>query len=155
MPTNTVAAAKMREGSGKHWTAEELQAREAAEAEMRRTVRPSLRAPEWMSDDAREVWESVKRKLKGIEMLDNLDAELLAVYCDAVVHYRNASRALNLVDENGLSTATVDQVKAAQAWARIVAAYADRLGLSPGARARLAKKRAEKTVDEFGETFGG
>jgi len=154
MPTNTVTAGKMREG-GKHWTAEELQAREAAEGEMRRTARPSLRAPEWMSDDAREVWEGVKRKLRGIEMLDNLDAELLAVYCDAVVHYRNASRALNLVDDNGLSTATVDQVKAAQAWARIVATYADRLGLSPGARARLAKKRAEKTVDEFGETFGG
>lgn len=140
--------------SGKHWTKEELEAREAAVNGMKRR-RVSMKPPSWLSEDALQVWKDITRKLKGIELLDNLDSELLAIYCDAIVNYRKCSREMVIVGDDGAPVAQEDVMKATQAWARIVTTYADKLGLTPGGRARLAKKKAEKTVDPFENTFGG
>jgi phage terminase small subunit len=68
---------------------------------------------------------------------------MLGIYCDAVAKYRQVSKRIDGVDgEDGKPTD--ETIKEAQAWARLVATYADKLGLSPSARARLAKKRAER-----------
>jgi P27 family predicted phage terminase small subunit len=139
MPTPLKNSDNMR----KHLTTAERKARETAEDELQRDARVILRAPDWLSEDARKVWDATRRKLKGIQLLDNLDTELLAVYCDAVANYRAASKFLKAVDEEGNPRATLDDVKSCQAWARIVFSSSDKLGLSPTARARLAKKKAE------------
>lgn len=76
--------------------------------------------------------------------MDTIDAELLGIYADAVSHYRAASELINKVDEKGLPVATDETVKACQAWARIVSTYAEKLGLSPTSRARIAKRKAEE-----------
>ena len=152
MPTPIESADKMTIGAGaggKHWTRAEVESRQAA-AEGFKRLRVGLRVPDWLGEDARRVWTSIRRKLQGIELLNNLDTEMLAIYCDAVVHYRNASKMLH----DPKHVTTEEEVKSAQAWARIVSAYAEKLGLSPSARARLAKKKAEKVLDQFGDTFG-
>jgi P27 family predicted phage terminase small subunit len=157
MSRNVISADNMQPGdksSGRHWTKAEISARETAADDQQRDTRTYLRAPDWLGDEARKVWDGVKGKLRGIELLDNLDTELLAVYCDAVVQYRLASARLGYTDEAGVLTRTDEDVKAAQSWARIVAMYADKLGLTPGGRARLAKKKADKVVDVFAEQFG-
>lgn len=155
MPTPAKSAKVIAEGGGKHWTAEELAVRAQAAEEMERETRVMLRAPDWLSDEAREVWNSVRRKLRGIELLDNLDTELLAIYCDAVVHYRKASMLLRKVDEQMHPAWSDEDVKAAQAWARIISGYAEKLGLSPAGRARLARKKSAKKTDDFADEFGG
>lgn len=151
MPTQHVAADKMgvgSKGSGKHWTQAEVAARQAAAEGMKRKTRIVMKEPDWLSDEARKVWKKVRRDVASLELLDNLDAEMLAIYCDAVVKHREASRALTVAS-------TDEAIKAVQAWARLVASYADKLGFTPAARARLAKKKADETQDSFGDEFDG
>ena len=88
--------------------------------------------------------------MRGLELLDNADVEMLGIYCDAVAKYREASERLTRVDKDGLIVGTDDDIKACQSWARLVASYAEKLGLTPTARARLAKRKAEKgPLDEM------
>lgn len=156
MPTPHVSPDQMAIGKkspGKHWTEAEVAARQKAAEGLKRKTRITLRAPDWLSEDARKVWDRVKRQLRGIELLDNLDVEMLAIYCDAVARYRQFSRGMVVEREDGSIVGSDEVIKTAQAWARIVAAYADKLGLSPAARARLAKRKADEEVDPFDKEF--
>lgn len=132
MPTPHKKTANMR----KHLTKAERQARESVEKQIERKTRVSIRAPKWLEADARKVFEATKRRMKGLQLLDNADADLLAIYSDAVVKY----------------TKEVD-VRDKQAWSRIVVAYAEKLGISVSARARLAKKAAEQAPPDDLETL--
>lgn len=155
MPTPITSADKMgvgKQAGGRHWTRAEVEARQEAEAAGKREKRVMLKPPAWLGEDALKVWKDIRRKLEGIELLDNLDTELLAIYCDAIVHYRCAARNMANPPE-GMDIN--DAIKTTQAWARIVSTYADKLGLTPGGRARLAKRKADKTIDPFSDTFGG
>ena len=156
MPTPLSRSENMR----KHLTKAERQAREETEADLRRETRVTLKAPEWLSEEARKVWDSVKRKVRGLDLLDNLDAEMLGIYCNAVASYQILSKQLAAMwkpDENGkvkpVNPVEVDLLtKTAQAWSRIALQYAEKLGLTPSARARLARKKAtEQPKDELEE----
>jgi phage terminase small subunit len=130
-----VTADKMEvgnKGGGRHWTRAEIEARQAAADSMKSDGKVNLKCPSWLSAEARKVWNRVKRQTAGWEMLEEADADMLAIYCDAVIKYQ----------ETGSPT-----------WARLVAQYADRLGLTPAARAKLAQKKAEEALDEFGAEF--
>lgn len=162
MPTRAVSADKMAigaKGTGKHWTASEVAARTQAQELASRKTRVTLKPPAWVreSEAVLAVWKDVIKKLRGIELLDNIDSELLALYCDAIVQYRACSRQISepRFGEEGKLLPIDEPIKAMQAWSRIVAMYADKLGLTPGGRARLAKKKAAAIVDPFAESFGG
>jgi len=130
-----IAASKMEvgnKGGGRHWTVAEVEARQSATAELKRDAAVTLRCPGWLTPDARKVWARVKKQAAAFDLLDELDIDMLAIYCDVVVKYQATGDA---------------------SWARLVASYADRLGLTPSARARLAQKRAVEVVDEFGDEF--
>jgi phage terminase small subunit len=119
----------------KHLTKAERQSREAAEVRLERETRVSIHAPKWLSVEARKVFEYTKRRMKPLKLLDNVDADLLAMYADAVVNYKDAVDARDK-----------------QAWSRLALSYAEKMGISPTGRARLAKKTAEqRQVDEFEE----
>ncbi|OGO26436.1 MAG: hypothetical protein A2136_05535 [Chloroflexi bacterium RBG_16_54_11] len=134
----------------KHLTNTERDARQQAEGSLKRAKRPQLRCPKWLDEDARKIFEETKKRLRGLELLDNADVEMLGIYCDAVAKYREASERLTRVDKDGLIVGTDDDIKACQSWARLVASYAEKLGLTPTARARLAKRKAEKgPLDEM------
>ncbi|MBI4928317.1 MAG: phage terminase small subunit P27 family [Anaerolineae bacterium] len=161
MPTRPVSADNM-DGGGKHWTKAELEARHAAADGSKRQKRVVLKPPPLVKEkpEVYAVWKDIVKKLRGIELLDNLDSDLLAVYCDALVHYRECSRRIGLPvhREDGEAVSPMamsDLIKETQAWARIVAQFADKLGLTPGGRARWAKKQADKKLDPFEEAFGG
>ena len=129
MPTPLKNTPNMR----KHFTKAERAARESAEASLQRPTRVAIHAPRWLSDEARKVFDYTKRRMKPLKLLDNVDADLLAMYADAVVNYKDA----------------VD-VKDKQAWSRLALSYAEKMGISPTGRARLAKKTAEQQqADEF------
>jgi len=139
---------KRLENTSKHWTNQERAARADAERNMKNPARVVLRAPAWLGEDALKIWATLKRKLRKVDLLDSLDTDLLAIYCDAQAHYQAISR--NLHDAEASNPNVDEMIKEAQAWARLISSYAEKLGLSPNARARLAKKKAEEApADEM------
>lgn len=147
MPTKHIAAKNMevgKKGGGKHWTADQVAARAEAAAEFERAEPVTLIPPAWLNAAALVVWADTLKNAEGVKLLDKLDTDTLAIYCDAVAQLRkNASKKRRKVVDITLQ----------QAWARIILQYAERLGLTPAARARLIKKTADAKVDEFGKAF--
>ena len=146
---------KTSENIRKHLTKAERAARQRAEAEIGRKGRTNIRCPSWLDDESKKIFAETKRRLKGLDLLDSADAELLGIYCDAVFKYRSASRLVSRLDDEGLPMATKDDLAACQAWARLIVAYAEKLGITKTARARLAKRKAEPKPSEFDQLLDG
>jgi len=124
----------------KHLTNAEKDARVGAEAGLERNKRVYLKAPKWLSAEAKAVFDRTKAQLRELGILDSIDAEPLAMYADAVVKYRTMAKAMDPEDTKAMA--------AMQAWSRLALSYAEKLGISPQARARLAKKRAEQQAPD-------
>lgn len=153
MPTRHVAVETMeigKKGGGKHWTRAEKQAREdAAEVFKRVDTSQQVTAPIWISEKGREIWEKKIKEIAGLaggnELLDALDSEMLAMFCETVVSY---------VALNKKKRKSGEDHKTLQAYQRIMLQYSERLGFTPGSRARLVKKRADgREEDRFGKRF--
>jgi phage terminase small subunit len=151
MPTKSVSAATMgvgKKNGGKHWTTSEVTARAEAAEKLKRTTQSMLTPPVWLNKQALGVWRAKIEQVNGLkaanELLDVLDTEMLAVYCDATVRYQDCA---NIIKK------TPDDIKELQAWSRILKDYAEKLGFTPSARARLVKRIAEKPQDGFGSKF--
>lgn len=127
---------KRTENMAKHLTKAEIESRKAAEGKLRRPTRVTIRAPKWLTPQARRIFDATKRQMRGLELLDNVDAELLALYADAVARYQSMVKTIDPVDTKA--------VQAAQSWSRLALSFSEKLGISPTARARLAKKKAEQ-----------
>lgn len=134
MPTPLKRSENMR----KHLTKSERESRQGAESSLQRERRPYIQAPAWLSEEARAVFEETKRKLRTLQLLDTSDAELLAMYSDAIAQYQNA------IKQMAKQPADPKEIQAAQSWSRLALQYAEKLGISPTARARLAKRKAER-----------
>jgi len=151
MATKAVSAATMaigKKGGGKHWTADQVAARQQAAASLTRK-KTELIAPGWLNSGALFEWGQIIHNAEQVELLDDLDAGPLGVYCSAMDHYQTIEKSI----ANG-EQQTDDAMKLLQGWARIIATYADKLGFTPQARARLIKKRAdENKPDKFGKQF--
>ena len=149
MPANV----KSIENMTKNLTNAEKQSRAAQEARFARdTVR--LTPPNRLRKDkpAMEYWSRTIRKMRGISLLDDVDTDMLAVYCECMARRDMLNDLLlntpPVMDENTL--------KAVQAQERLIHQYAEKLGLTPAGRARLAKKKAEeRTIDPSLGMFGG
>lgn len=151
MATKTVAAETMtvgRKGGGKHWTTSEVESRKEAADKLKRKETVTLQPPAWLGAEALIIWHAKIEQVNGLkaanELLDVLDTELLAVFCDATVRYQDCAQ---------IPKKTSDDIKELQAWSRILKDYAEKLGFTPNARARLVKKIAEKGQDNFGSKF--
>jgi phage terminase small subunit len=152
MPTQVVSVNTMGIGKkrgGKHWTDAQTQARAAAAQDFERKDDAKLTPPEWMSKSAVEIWDRKLTEIAGLnagsELLDALDSEMLATFCDAMANYILLAKR---------KRKTVATYKTIQAYHRILIQASERLGFTPGARARLIKKRADGgKADVFGEQF--
>jgi phage terminase small subunit len=131
MPTPHKTTENMR----KHLTKAELTARKGAEGGLRRARRAVLHVPKWLGIEARKIFQATRRRLRGLEILDPADADLLALYSDAVWRYRELIEAAHPADTK--------EIAAAQAWSRLALSYAEKLGISASARARLARRKTE------------
>ncbi len=142
MPTQVVSARAMKVGKknkgGKHWTAKELAAREEAAKAFERADDAKIKPPVWLSEDAREIWDKKIAEIAGLnggaDLLDALDSENLALYCDAIVHYKRIASRKKI---------SVEHHRVMQTYMARILGYSEKLGFTPGARARLIKKRAD------------
>ena len=168
MPTLPKTAEAMR----KHMTDAERTARTQAESEIlpeRDEVR--LVPPALMTGDARakRYWRSILARMEDCAILDDLDSEALGIYCSMLSRYETLSkdmqstrRKLAKVTDDAdvleILLGKLDSINSKlQRMESNILQYADKLGLTPSGRVRLAQKRAEKLaaqIDSDGDLFG-
>lgn len=152
MPAN----AKALDNLEKHLTNAERDARAQAEAEVIPARSAKLKPPRTMSKDAaaKRYWKSILERMEGLAILDDLDAEMLAVYCSALSRRdalntlcrelvgqmeqeRDAQVRLELTNKlDGL-------ISKLQGHEKALLTFAGQLGMTPESRVRLARRRAE------------
>lgn len=170
MPT----PAKPLENMNKNLTDEECQLREQAEdgvipdrGRESRMEKPAIMAK---NAAAGRYWRKVLERMDGLVILDDLDSDALGVYCVMMARYEVQCRLLAQAAK-GLKTARDDPEAVEEAAARLDAVsgkmqslernilqYAEKLGLTPSGRVRLAQKRAqaaaEARADPDGDLYG-
>lgn len=158
--------AKASENMTKHSTKAEREAREEAEqALLPERPRVKLTAPAYVRSDkiAAKYWRGILKRMEGISLLDDLDTEILAVYC-SMLSRRDATQALfaSLLKKSETDDLEADARVAIlgkmdnlmtklQGQERSILQYADKLGLTPAGRVALARKRAAKAAGSPGE----
>lgn len=160
MPTPS----KTLDAMTKHLTNEEKQAIQEAEA----SVVPdrgeiNLAKPKWLTQKrGGAYWDSILQRMEGTAILDDLDAEMLAIYCsqlkerDALQADLSAARTKRKDAEPDMELilALTKQINAKDAKIRD---FANDLGCTPSGRIRLATKRAAQaaeSTDPNGDLFG-
>lgn len=145
MPTPALSAKVMmfnrQNGIGKHRTAAEMKARQdAAEKLTRKEVK--LKVPAFLKTracaPALKIWKEVVKEGLEISLFDNVDARVLADFCR---YQALLEEELEKTFPNGKN---IDRL------GKLALSYAEKLGLTPTARARLAVKRANQS-DEVKE----
>lgn len=146
-----------KKGGGKHWTKKEVEARKNATAKVTRKKQTNLKMPKWLDAEAQAIWRKTLKDMKGFDILDKVDEDVLATYCDAVARHKELSE---MIREKGYtvynaagSIVEAPWVKTQLSYARIIVQYSDKLGLNANARARLAKKIADEEVDDNADLF--
>lgn len=153
---------KKTENMTKHLTVAEIEARETAAADVQphRDV-VKLTPPVLMKKDtpASRYWKNILLRMDGLALLDDLDAEALGVYCVMLSRYEALGKlrktfAKQDVDEMTPKelidfTASLNALESKlQALERNLLTFAEKLGLTPSGRARLAARRAEGEAED-------
>ena len=151
---------KSLDNMSKHLTREERDLRSAGENAL--PSRP-LKRPKLIRDDpaAAKHWARIVKSVEGLDLLDELDADALSIYC-AKLARRDVLQAEYLryqkTFDNGNSIATLKimlQLSGAlQEIERALLAYGSKLGLTPESRLRLARRAANPVEDSDADLFG-
>ena len=170
MPT----PAKALDNMSKNLTDEERRLREQAEAGVMpdRGREAKLEKPAIMTKNpaAGRYWRKVLERMDGLVILDDLDSDALGVYCVMLARYETQCKVLsqairNLKDAKDDPEAVADAVSRLdavsgkmQSLERNILQYAEKLGLTPSGRVRLAQKRAqaaaEARADQDSDLYG-
>lgn len=170
MPTPPKALDNMN----KKLTDEERQLREQAEQGVipDRGRESRMERPALMTKNAAagRYWKKVLERMEGLVILDDLDSDALGVYCVMLARYETQCKVLSqtirqLKDAKDDPEAVTDAVSKLdtvsgkmQSLERNILQYAEKLGLTPSGRVRLAQKRAqaaaEARADQDSDLYG-
>lgn len=170
MPTPPKALDNMN----KNLTDEERQLREQAEQGVipDRGRESRMERPALMTKNAAagRYWKKVLERMDGLVILDDLDSDALGVYCVMLARYETQCKVLaqairKLKDAKDDPEAVADAVSKLdavsgkmQSLERNILQYAEKLGLTPSGRVRLAQKRAqaaaEARADQDSDLYG-
>ena len=140
----------------------ERAARETAEARLR-SGRSKLRAPAWLSKDAKKEFRRLGKMLMELDVVCDLHSDMLAVFANTVVAYREVTKVL---EDEGRFTEYTNKFGATNIVSHPAAAQQKQLsdqlrmfgvefGLTPSALAKLAlPKDPPKEPSEFDKLFG-
>jgi len=146
-----------KKGGGKHWTKKEVDGRASAAQRVTRSKKVSLKMPSWLDESAQVVWKKTIRDMKDFDILDKVDEDVLAAYCDAVSRHKELSEMIRskgyTVCNAAGSLVEAPWVKTQLSYARLMVQYSDKLGLNANSRARLAKKMADEESDPNADLF--
>lgn len=166
MPTPPKALDNM----SKNLTDEERQLRQQAEEGVipDRGRESRMEKPAIMTKNAAagRYWKKVLDRMDGLVILDDLDSDALGVYCVMMARYETQCRLLTsaskaLKDAKSDPEAVADAVSKLdtvsgkmQSLERNILQYAEKLGLTPSGRVRLAQKRAQAAADARSDPDG-
>ena len=169
MPTPSKPMAAM----SKNMTALERSARLEAENQVLpdRGREAKLEIPRLMAGNAaaRRYWKQILERMEGYAILDDLDSETLGVYCSMLAREELLSKQLavaargigKLKDDPQAMTDLLGKIDTMnsklQSLERNILQYAEKLGLTPTGRVRLAQKRAEvaaETMEQDADLYG-
>ncbi len=146
------------ENMEKNLTTEERELREQAEQGVipDRGRLGNLEKPAIMTKNAAagRYWKKVLDRMNGLVILDDLDSDALGVYCVMMARYEQQCKLLSQVSAQ-LKHLDADPEDVADAVSKLdtlsgkmqslernLLQYAEKLGLTPSGRVRLAQKRA-------------
>lgn len=150
---------KTSENMAKHTTKAEQEARQEAE----KSVNPDrgeivLTKPSWLKGKGAKYWQTILARMEGTSILDDLDSEMLAVYCSQLQEREQLQKMLAgaRAEEYPDREAILSISKRIDALDRSLLSYAEKLGCTPSGRVRLAQKRAAAAaeVESNGDLFG-
>jgi len=105
---------------------------------------PPLEAPEpldWLSEGARDVWLAIVPELHAKGLFTTWDVEPFAVFCEAVVHHREACRTVDgsaiLVRGDKGNFVKNPALQIVRDSAQTIRAFAQEFGLTPSARSGI------------------
>ena len=161
---------KALENMSKNLTEEERQLRERAEEGVipDRGRLAQMEKPALMTKNAAagRYWKKVLERMDGLVILDDLDSDALGVYSVMMARYETQCRLLSLAarqlkDAKDDPEAVADAVSKLdavsgkmQSLERNILQYAEKLGLTPSGRVRLAQKRAQAAADARADPDG-
>ena len=170
MPT----PAKALDNLNKNLTREERELRAQAEEGVvpDRGREAHMERPALMTKNAAAAryWRKVLERMEGLVILDDLDSDTLGVYSVMMARYETQCKLFSLAARQ-LKEAKDDPEAVAEAVSKLdtvsgkmqslernILQYAEKLGLTPSGRVRLAQKRAqaaaEARADPDGDLFG-
>ena len=151
---------KTLDNMSKHLTRAEIEARSAAEAA---APARKLRKPKHIAQDkaAGRHWNDTIKDLEALAILDRADSDTLAAYCEILSHADALREDEKRLAELWEAENSVTVYKALTGVRRDILAlrnqqlnYATKLGLTPEARARLAKRAADpEDIDPDADLF--
>lgn len=155
-------ATKPTENLSGHLTQAQLEARRQAEEEvLPRRQKLKLRKPGFVSKNrqANAYWNQILKRMEGLALLDDLDSEMLAGYCSMLARRDETILLVSLLTER-LGVADMEPDETLEAMSRLnvlhgklhaldrtLLQYAEKLGLTPSGRVRLAQKRAQAAAE--------
>lgn len=163
---------KALEHMSKNLTEEERQLRELAEEGVipDRGRESCMERPAIMAKNAAAAryWRKVLARMEGLAILDDLDSDALGVYCVMMSRYevqcRLLAQAAKALKEASCAPEAVAEAVSKldtvsgkmQSLERNILQYAEKLGLTPSGRVRLAQKRAAamSESDPDGDLYG-
>ena len=161
---------KALDNMNKNLTDEERQLREQAEQGVipDRGRESRMERPALMTKNAAagRYWKKVLERMDGLVILDDLDSDALGVYCVRLARYETQCKVLaqtirNLKDAKDDPEAVADAVSRLdavsgkmQSLERNILQYAEKLGLTPSGRVRLAQKRAQAAAEARADPDG-
>ncbi len=168
------SAVKPRANQRKHLTEAEKRARDAAEESVTpdRGDGVNLKKPKGLNGAAATHWNEIIARCEDVLLIDDLDREMLAVYCQMLARRDKLNRLCEKLlteatkDSKEKKPESADKLAATDkldslmgkiaALERNLMTYADKLGFTPQSRARLAQKRATAAAEATpeGDYFG-
>ncbi|PWK05311.1 phage terminase small subunit P27 family [Tumebacillus permanentifrigoris] len=143
-----------------HLTKEEIERRREAENSFRPPT-DKVKCPTWLDKESKKIWKSLQEDLSNLGLLTNIDVVKLAIFCDSVSKYRDATAKIN---EQGLTIQYTNaagatnpmknpHISIANMYAAMIKQYGGLFGLSPAARLKLMAPPEDKKKDAFAEDF--
>lgn len=149
---------KSLEQQKRHNTKQEIYERQYQEEKSK--VSRVLKTPSWLNTEAVAVFEKIVELLNSIEVLDDLDVSLLAVYCDAYARVQKLSKIIDMqgytvekVSGSNITIVPNPNIKTLNDMQKTMIQSATKLGLLSIDRTKLIvnipKKEEEDPFNDF------
>lgn len=151
-------AAQIANGNKSKLSKAQIQALQDAEDAIKPASDNIIR-PTWLDTEGRKMWMAVMDELLAVDLVTNVDVYALALACDSYSKYVKAAKDIK---KNGLvikfknsigaeNTVANPNVTISQKYATQFKNFCSEFGLSPAARARLARPKDDIEDDEDDE----